>query len=218
MITIRQSFLEQFRRVMETDYASENELIDHIRGKESPNWHMQAGTYFHHLLAADCPTVERYGRDHPMEAEAPVQFSGEDILTCRKHVGPGLVELPGSRILNVGGTQIRLTGIADRVRGLTIRDAKTKFSVPDARDYEQSLQWRIYLLIHECRVFVYDLFHFSEPDKANWCSLKAIVSVRFWPYRGMEAEVREWVWRFLDWASDRNLLRYLEFQDGRWAA
>ena len=82
-------------------------------------------------------------------------------------------------------------------------------SAIDARDYEASLQWRFYLLIHEGACFRYNLFDFANP-KEGCCELRDIVSVRFWPYAGLESECRAWLKRFIEWAGDRRLLGLLD--------
>lgn len=208
MISVRQSFLEQFRRVVATSYGDEQELIDHIRGKDKPNWMMQAGTAWHALLA-----MRDFFTDDPDELfeEGGYRFLASAIDEARVHVGPGLCDVPSAYRVDGphGEAFIQLTGTADHIHGLTISDHKTKFTTPDASAYETSLQWRVYLLLHECQAFQYNLFHFKEP-KDGYCELKDILSFRFWRYPGMEAEVLGWLARFVEWAGDLGLLSYLD--------
>lgn len=219
MIRLRVSTLESFRQVMQTDYGSEAELIERLkRGQwaEGPTkWQMDAGTSWHAVLAD--PFGCRQGADGP-KGESSVWcesgdywFSTDDVSEALAHVGPGLREVTGRTIFQVGREWIEVEGTADRIQGNTIRDAKTKFSTPDARDYEQSLQWRFYLLIHGAEKFTYDLFDFRDP-KDGYCELKGIVSFSFWRYADLYRDCLRWIDEFLHWAGSRNLLPMLDYE------
>lgn len=217
MIRLRTSTLEAFRRVVETEYADEAELIESLKRGQwtegTPSWQMQAGTAWHHVLQHPLGTqqFDCYDGTPDITHEGPFgyRFGGADVAASLRHVGPGLCEVTGGRYFQAGGQRVLVEGTADHVHGLDLQDHKTKFSAPDARDYEPSLQWRFYLLIHQGAWLRYNLFDFSQP-KEGFCELRDIVSFSMWPYVGMEADCREWIGRFLDWASDRGLLPYLE--------
>lgn len=218
MIRLRVSTLETFRRVVQTDYQPESELIETLRRGQwtdgPANWQMNAGTAWHAILANPIRTQQiEFGCDgvpYTVHESGGFRFSGPDVQAALRHVGPGLHEVPAGRTWDIDGRQVRVTGTADHVRGLVVQDHKTKFSTPDARDYEASLQWRFYLLLQEAVVFRFNLFDFRDPDDTGLCELKEIVSFRFWPYVGMEADCRFWLREFLAWADDRGLLGLLE--------
>jgi hypothetical protein len=211
MIVFRQSLLEQFRRVVSTEWADEVELLAAVRGQPlPPNWMMESGTEWHRLLASEVPGVVRYGRDHAAEPSRQFQFNGATVLAARRFVGPGLVEVPGSRVFDLGSQQVRVTGTCDHLRGLVVSDHKTCFSAPDARDYQLSLQWRVYLLIHHAQVFRYCLWHFAEPDSHGYCEFRDVVSFRFFAYPDMEQDVLRLVREFVLWAESRNVLDFLD--------
>lgn len=210
MIRLRVSTLEAFRRVVATEWGDEAELAERIeRGQwaEGPsNWMMDAGTALHRILEGKADE----GCDGALFSGAYCfdQTAANAIL---RHQGPGVRELTARRVFDLGGRKVEVEGTADHARGLVLRDAKTKFTTPDAKDYEPSLQWRYYLQIHGARLFVYDLCHFADP-KDGYCEFKGIVSFRFWTYPGLEEECRVWLARFLDWAESRKLLPALERQ------
>lgn len=216
---IRVSTIESFRRVLLTEYGDEAALIEYIRaGQEGkPNWKMRAGTAWHMILAGDRNPVD----DADMIHEDGFAFDVEAADAAVAHIGPGIPELTGYWPINSG---VEIKGTCDLINGLTISDHKTKFSTIDARDYENSLQWKFYLTIFGANCFRYNLFHFKDPADAigdepcGYCELMNIVSFNFWRYRGMEAECFEWVDRFCLWASDRGLLGCLDTTEQRRAA
>lgn len=212
MITVRVSTLEQFRRVMTTEYAPESELIGTLHGKPpAPSWQMEAGTAWHKVLENPVAHAQIDFTDpaHPTQyyLSGDYTFSAEAVNAALECIGPGVREMLGSK--EIAG--VRVQGTCDHMRGLLVQDAKTKFSTPDARDYEKSLQWRLYLLIHGAACFKYNLFDFRDP-KDGYCELKDIVSFRFWPYDGMADDCAMWVKCFLDWAGQKKLLGYLDPQ------
>lgn len=211
MVHLHATDLEAFRRCCETEYGDEEQLIRALSGNpDSPNPLMQAGTEFHRLLASNNHNVVRYGRDYDTEPTAQFRFDGEAVLKARKHVGPGIPELTGRRVWEIDGEQVSVVGTADLVHGLLVQDHKAKFSDPDPSDYAPSLQWRLYLLIHQAQVFRYNLFSFKDPKEDGFCELRSILSFKQWPYREMEADVKHWLGRFVDWARQHDLLPHLQ--------
>lgn len=135
-------------------------------------------------------------------------FDAEAVTAACDHIGQGVCEITGRMTMN-GRYIVEVEGTADHIRGLTIQDHKTKFSTPDARDYEQSLQWRLYLMIHDCQRFQYNLFDAKEPTDEKHVVIKGVVPVSFWRYPGMERECISWLDRFLAWAESHNLIGFL---------
>lgn len=217
MIRIRRSFLEDFRRVLETPYGDEAALVRAIKGQPDPvSWQADAGTAWHAILS-DAPGVNDDCLERGDVGFGDYWFSAEDANEASDYVGPGLTEVPGqwmtACVWNLPLRWLRepvvITGTADHIHGLKLQDHKCKFTPCNAQDYEQALQWRFYLLIHQCSVFQYNLFSFSDP-KDGYCRLKDVISFRFFPYAGMEGECRDWVRRFVEWAGDKGLFPYLE--------
>lgn len=202
MLTIRRSHLEDFRHAVVTDWLEEEELIARLKGQSEPSRAAECGTLWHEQLSRQ-PAHEKF--HFP-----PVSFNASDVAQGRKALGNGLWEVPASRLIRgVAGEDVLLSGTADHVWGLTITDNKLKLTPPDGRDYQQSLQWRVYLWLHECVQFTYFLWPFSEPTP-NYLALAGPPTVfSFWRYEGMEADVLGWLEHFVCWARSRSLLRYL---------
>lgn len=224
MLRIRSTAVEMFRTVTEPPFwGLERELVAFIRGgqKDTPGskWQMRAGTAWHSALAWTDEEIARRARAADWTADGgEFCFRPEDVAAGRKATGPGRTEVPGEIELAVGGTRVLLTGTADHLRGLVCRDHKTVFGTPDVRDYETRFQWRAYLLIHQVRAFRYLLWAFRGPKEDGLLEMRAATGVTFWPYPGLEADVRGRVAEFLAWVRVRGLTKYLEAAAAVWAA
>lgn len=210
MMRVRVSTLEEFRWLtILDDAAREQDLIARVQGRPvPPNWKMERGTAWHKLIAE--PAL--YGPADPDDRiwEGEYAFDLGTIDAARCYVGPGLFEVTGRRIFDLGRESIEVQGTCDWIRGLTLQDNKTRCEPPEPRDYEGSLQWRFYLLLHGAEVFRYNLWHFKDPDKNGYSLFREVSSVNFWRYPGLEQECREWLCRFLEWCDHHSLLPYLK--------
>lgn len=227
MLRLRVSTLDSFMRVLTTDYAQESELIDRMkRGQwtdSDKGWMPRAGSAFHKCCEDPIGTSEiafdEQGKPFKRHRSGDYFFAPDAVEGVRRLQGPGIRELKAVKVM----AGVEIEGTTDHIRGLYLRDIKTKFTTIDARSYEDSLQWRFYLWLHDCEAFTYDLCAFKEPqgvermygdntdvsyegDPTGFCELREVASVRFWRYPGMEAELTGWVRRFREWASDRGLL------------
>jgi hypothetical protein len=196
MIRVSTTTLEAYRRLVQTEWGTDQELVDQVRGTPwTPTWQMEAGTAWHTALETG---------NHP-------QFLASDIAMGREHLGRGTWEVKATRTFDLGGIQAAVVAKADHMRGLLIQDNKTTFTTVDASKYEPSIQWRFYLLVHQCPVFRYNVYRFTEPTKgASVFTMKEIASFTFWVYQDLERDCAAWVRRFVDWADSRGLLGFLE--------
>ncbi len=217
MITARVTHLEAFRRIMQTDFADQAELVQALKGTPvPPNWMMDAGTAFHAVLADPEKHRECYfgsdGEPFDLFESGDYTFSTDAVATALDVVGDGVCEVPGSKVYQTLHGPILITGTCDRIAGKCIRDAKAKFTTPHAGDYEQSIQWRLYLDLFGADCFTYDLFAFSQP-KDGFCALRDIVSFKLWRYPSLEQDCERWVRAFVDWADIRNLLKHMQSRE-----
>jgi len=196
MIRVSTTTIEAYRRLVETEYGTDAELIDQVKGKPwAPTWQMEDGTAWHTALEEGT---------HPL-------FLASDIAAGRRHIGLGIWEVKQTRTFDLGWTLVNVVAKADHMRGLLIQDNKATFTTVDAHKYEQSLQWRFYLLCHECPAFRYNVYAFKEPrNDTELYLLKEIASFTFWAYEDLERDCTAWVRRFADWAQARGLLGYLQ--------
>lgn len=198
MLHLRTSTLEEFRRCSSTTWGDEEALIARLmRGQweDGPsNWKMDAGTAWHRALATG---------DHP-------PFKRGDVAAARAFIGPGLCEVSADRLFLVDGCPIRVFGTADHVCGLKVQDHKTKFSPCDPGDYEDSLQWRFYLLLQECNIFQYNLFRFKVKGE-DWQNgeLQEVYDFRFYRYPELESDCHLWLSNFLHWLRTKHLTHFV---------
>lgn len=112
-----------------------------------------------------------------------------------------------------------VSGCADMIDGLEIRDIKTKYSsyVNDI-DYVDSCQWRYYLELFGADVFHFDLFCFEGYNLEKYgTDVRGLPLTRHTPaitcyrYGNLENDNRQLLSQFLEWCAYRNLTQYLKF-------
>lgn len=210
MLRVSTTTLEAYRRLLTNEYAVEAELVAQVQGKPfAPSWQMQAGSAWDRLLSyEEAESVEEVGNTHCAVHMGDFSFHAEQLYQATRHCGPGLWQVKNNLEVFTTWGPVNLVGVADQMHGLKIQENKAKFSTPDARDYEQSLQWRLYLWLFGASSVRYNLFYFRDP-KDGYCELTDILTFCFFPYADLEADCRSWLNDFLAWADDRDLLRYL---------
>jgi len=152
------SVLEKFRRFQAgvTEWDTEKALLDAIAGKFVPNDKVKFGSAFHKIIE----TFNRPAHEGEMYVE--------DFILSPEQYGPALKyrnehplmihEVPTSKIWDTRHFSILVTGRADGVEGIEIRDVKTKFSTPFWSEFYASFQWRFYLSMLGLDTFWYDVF------------------------------------------------------------
>lgn len=233
---IRVTQLESFRRYMSDaySYVTEQDVIDGITKKFDGNDYTRIGTAFHSIVETgkpECTKVPEGVREfmyYRKPAQEPVpcgrQFNidGHSVILDIPQIKVALAyrdKYPGAfhetRERKDYGDAI-VTGCADMIHGMTIRDIKTKYSYPTDSDYTDSCQWKFYLELFECDVFAFDLFIFDgySPDKHKG-DVRGLTLTPYDPaivcyrYPGMERENRNLLEQFLSWAEYRGLMSYL---------
>lgn len=219
--TIRVTMIEAFRRYLANgDYdryeITEQSVIDSVTGKFEGNTLTRIGTAFHHIAELG----EDYGA--PIEDGWQFDIEGHEV---RMSDAQRQVALDYSREHPFAFHEIRwrkdygqaiVTGCADMIDGLEIRDIKTKYSAPSDKDYIDSCQWRYYLDIFGANVFHFDLFVFQGYDKEkHGYDVRPLELTRHTPpitcyrYPQMESDNIRLLNEFMDWAEARDLIKYL---------
>lgn len=213
MIRISATDLESFRLACTADIPNkEEELIAKITGaKWEPSWQALGGIAWHKCLEKK-DHVSRLADNVELVKMDGFVFILDDIYAAQNYIGPGTWEV--KTLLKIGN-DINVVCKGDHLRGVCCQDNKTKWSPVDLSDYDQSLQWRLYLDAFHCSVFRYNCFDFKPPkNPGDVCILKDILSTRYYPYPGMREECYAWVTRFLDWAEMHGLMCYLQGPGG----
>lgn len=236
---VRVTQIEAFRRYVEqSDHANfeitEQSVIDTVTQKFAGNEYTRIGTAFHSIVESGCPQCTsasqgvrrflRYGKlaAEPVPEGRTFDVDGHpvtlDTAQCRLAIDYRR-EHPAAfhevRLYADYGTAI-VTGCADMVDALEIRDIKTKFSTPSDADYLNSCQWRFYLDMFGADTFHFDLFVFDGYNPAkHGHDVRGLPLVRQSPpitcyrYAGMGDDCRRLLRQFLEWAEARGLTQYL---------
>lgn len=209
-IKLRVSTIERFRALCEEDYVLPQELIDAVmRGQQGgpTSWKMDAGSAWHKVIERPNESAVGSGLNHRYESGG-YSWHCDDVIGMFGAIGSGEQEIRKWKRYSVGGLTFDVTGQADHVYDRTISDIKTKFTTVNVADYEDSLQWRFYLDIHQCDAFRYLLCRMSQP-KDGCVNLQNITTVRYFAYPQMVADLEGWLLRFAEWAEVNGLLPYL---------
>lgn len=219
--TIRVTAIEAFRRYLangDNDYyeITEQSVIDSITGEFKGNEYTKIGTAFHGIV--------QYGEPFGLPIDGGYEFNieGNEVRMSDEQRKVALhyrVEHLGAyhefRGYKDYGRAV-VTGCADMIDGVEIRDIKTKYSAPSDAEYINSCQWRYYLDIFGADVFHFDLFvfHGYNKDKHGY-DVRGLELTRHTPpitcyrYPEMESDNIRLLNQFLDWAESRDLTKYL---------
>lgn len=210
-IRISVTTLELYRRLMQTEWVDESEVIATIKGKPwAPSWQMNVGSAFHKVLEMPGATLSFPGPDQSWHEWGGYKFLPSTVSAVQAFIGNGIRECKATRTWHLWGNDVTVVGQADHVEGLGLSDIKCKFSAPDSKDYDASLQWRFYLQIFGGLSFRYVFCHFKEPTDDGFCQLKEVTTVKYFPYAELEADCVHWLSEFLVFCFTQQLLPYLD--------
>lgn len=230
---LRVTQLEKFRRFLSGDYDYETEqgVMDTITGEFQGNEYTWIGTALHAIVETGNPVTKKIpsgerrflyrGKEmtEPVPCGRLFEVEGHRVVLDVEQCKTALKyrdEHPGAfheirRYKDYGGAVV--TGCADLIDCLEIRDIKTKYSAPDDKDYLHSCQWRYYLDIFGTDTFHFDLFVFDGYNKErHGTDVRGLPLLRYLPaitcyrYEGMEQDNRWLLDEFLRWARFRKLI------------
>lgn len=237
---IRVTTIEAFRRyIQQSEYdnyeITEQSVIDNITQEFTGNEYTRIGTAFHSIVETgkpQCAKVEPgtrkflyYGREQtePVPAGRSFDIDGNNVILdvpqCRmaldyrnEHEGA----FHEVRMFKDYGEAI-VTGKADMIDGLEIRDIKTKFSTLRDTEYTKSCQWRYYLDLFGADTFHYDLFIFDgyNIDRHGY-DVRGLPLQRHTPpitcyrYDTLTEDNKFLLQMFLDWINEKKLTKYFK--------
>ncbi len=223
---IRVTQIEEFRKFItnsiERDYYEipEQRVIDTIKGKFKGNEYTRIGSAFHSIVETGEPR-----NVDPKEGcvididDHGVRFNTKQVQVALDYRNEHPCAFHEIRKYKDYGRAI-VTGCADMIDGIELRDIKTKYSKVSDSDYIDSCQHRFYLDIFNADVFHYDLFIFEDYklDKHGY-DVRGLELKRHDPpitcyrYPDMEDDNLALVNAFMDFAESRNLVPYLRFKE-----
>lgn len=233
---VRATQLEKFRRWISDKYEYETEqgVIDSITGEFKGNAYTWIGTAFHSIVETGKHKTEKvdagertyiyYGKEQKESVPCGRKFNidGNDVildipqckvaLEYRNEHPHALHEV--REFMDFG--EVIVTGQADMIDGLEIRDIKTKYSYPSDIDYIDSAQSHIYMQMFGADTFHYDLFIFEDYKiEKHGTDVRGINLMRYDPpitvcrYNGMEEDNLRLIGEFVDWAKHKNVFEEL---------
>lgn len=152
------------------------ELAARLRREAPANDKMLTGTAFHKLLEDppdEITTAEVNGIKFRIDCDAEI-------------VLPQIREIRASKIYEVGGVVVTLSGGCDGITGNKVSDHKLTFR-PEPENYFESFQWRAYLDIFNADVFEYHMYHAKDDDGV--IVIKDVSTLRLYRYPGMEVDL-----------------------------
>ena len=233
---IRVTQLEKFRRYLSGLYEHETEqsVIDTITGAFSGNEYTWIGTAFHRIVEGNTDGVERaepgerhflyYGKDtvEPVPEGRTFDIDGNKVtldipqfIVAQEYRHSHPQAFHEIRRWKDYGEAV-ITGQADLIDGLEIRDIKTKYSTPSDGDYYDSCQWRYYMELFGADTFHFDLFVFEGYNmEKHGTDVRGLPLRRHDPaitcysYPGMAQDNRYLMKQFIEWLKFRNLFEQL---------
>lgn len=238
---IRVTTIEQYRRYIEqSDYANyeitEQSVIDSIKTFEG-NIKTRIGTAVHRIIEEGTPKCDKVAEGvrtftyynkpatEPVPCGRSFDVDGNNVILDIPQIKTALAyreTYPNAfhefREYKDFGSCI-VTGCADVINGMEIRDIKTKYSASFSdQDYVDSCQWRFYLELFGLDTFHFDLFIFDgyKEDKHGY-DVRGLPLYRHDPitcyrYPTMEQDNHRLLSAFLDWARSKDLMQYFTLQ------
>ena len=241
---VRVTQLESFRRFIsgEYDFITEQSVIENITQEFTGNEYTRIGSSFHKIVElGSIQAAERLGLATRVEAgersftyyskpkteptpqgwrigigDDAAILDDEQVATAERYAQKYPAAIHEVRTYKEYDDVV-VTGCADIINGLEIRDIKTKYSTINDADYIKSAQWRFYMELFECEHFAFDLFAFDgyklekHGDDVRGLPLKPIQPpINCVWYNKLQEDNKLLLKEFLQWIKCRNLEKYLQ--------
>ena len=180
MITVRASTVDSFRLYMDpdVDFITAEEMEARLRrgadDDSAPSEAAALGSAFHAAIAGTY--------------NGPIIFDVASIAEASSGTEGALPEVPGSIVLDVDETPVRVTGHADWLLGLDMLELKTSTKPIAADKHAESMQWRCYCLMFGVERVTYRQVQLEEAKDGSFYA-KAIDDVVMFPYPNMRDDV-----------------------------
>lgn len=216
------SRVDEFRRVVQTDWAQEAMLIASIRERGTLGWQAQYGTALHACiedpdrwrLADGSYLYVPHGYDG---VEKAVKWPAAIVDECVNAWPKGCVfERRWWKDYDVSGHKVTVAGRIDAAWGIQIVEGKTKFGHVEPTEFADSLQWRFYLhgnpwahgvqyRIHEIGGLYADKDTGELRIAKGGARLEQIHAFTMWRQPDLEKPLEQWLAEFVSWAQNRGL-------------
>lgn len=185
----RATQLEAYRRYIEHEYVTYDEMIATLSGSKQENEAMRFGTAAH--KACEMVVQQKERRDLHVLCVDDYVFNRQSLLLATQGVtDDASTEITFTRDCYIGDELVQLRGTCDVVQGNVVMDYKnTMRSIDDnkLRSYEDSYQWRAYLTLTGCPIFVYNVMQWKQDDNIWYIAQNEFVTCK--RYIGMVDDV-----------------------------
>lgn len=224
MITYRISVttVEKFRRFMTAASAfdTEDALIESIKGLFRGNDKTMTGGAYHKLLEGLFDVISSKHLSGKYYCADEFWFSEKQAAPALQYRldHPRMIsEVPLQKVYDLGKYRVKLSGRADGVEGILLRDGKTKFRSINFQEYMDSYQWRYYLDMFNLNHFFYDVFEVKRFKELPVGKPYILTDVEFLEpetlhcerYAGMEQDCQRLLKEFMDYIDTRNFYNFL---------
>lgn len=176
MTQYRATQLEAYRRYLNNDWMTHEDMIATLRGQVVENEAMRFGTAVHKALES------KITRPEPLLHVDGYMLSPASIKLATELVTPyASTEVTFTRDWSFDIGDVQLKGTCDVVQGRMIMDYKTTMnSIDDAklRSYEDSYQWRCYLALTGCEEFIYNIMQWKQDGDIWYISKQEYVTCK----------------------------------------
>lgn len=195
-----------------TSFDTEEALLDAITGKFQATEQVIIGRAYHSI-------IEKCELTEPAELTFEgITFTADQVapaITYKREHPHMIAEVPTKKLYHGKYFDVLVTGRADALEGLYVRDAKAKFRAPSVKEYMDSYQWRFYLDMFNSPAFYYDVFEIEnytniKNGRLPEVTITAYEPLECLPYEGMIEDLNTHVTDFARYMTARNFTHLLK--------
>ena len=214
------SKLEKFRLCIMEEYngfITKEKVIESIKGQEV--WTPQAtfGSAFGNVL--------ENGKDKYFDKQSgtyivqdgdmpePVILSDKELKYAQEYHEKHPLMTYESWVwhdIYVDGDKVTFAMRTDGLEGNVIHENKTSAGSISYEFYLKSMQWKIYALALKPSHVQYNVFkYYKKTKKIDYFRVNPVQEYIYYPYLGLEAEVKDWIRHLINFCKNEQLLEYI---------
>lgn len=198
-------------------FDTEAALIETIKGIFLGNDMTRTGGAFHKLIEGEF-TFNEKGKYYLADDIAFTPAQAAPAFEFKAQHANMVHEVPVVKAYQVGEHMIMISGRADGIEGIEIRDTKTKYRSINFQEYLDGFQWRFYLDQLELDTFHYDVFEVKGFTELREGPPFFLPDVQFLPaesikcerYDGMTEDCLALLHEFMGYIHNRNFYHLLK--------
>lgn len=217
-----------FRKHINEEYNgwfTKEKVIEQIKGEQKVSFKANMGTAIHSILEhgyskyfnkeSELYEVTVKERDQPDELFVFTKTELQPVMDYVDIHSRAVNEIPMQLTFEVSGYNLVMNMKVDSMLGVAVTDHKTSDKEPKHDDFERSLQWKLYLLATEAKIFTYNHFQYRRLNRGKG---PLEIKRREWPlypYEGMYNDVVGWCMRFINFCREEELFDYIQLREPR---